>query len=85
MSIRRRQDANGTLNPLWKRECSVELINPDGSVGFQINASIKMHGGGSDAPTKEIEHSFTLGFTSDYDGASIIRFSAPAGPRRSMS
>ena len=35
------------------REVSVELINPNGSPGFQINASIKMHGGGVVSPPKK--------------------------------
>ncbi len=61
-------DASGATSPLWKRETSVELINPDGDAGFQINAGIKMHGGGSLQPTKEAEHTFTLEFTSDYGG-----------------
>ncbi len=61
------QDANGAASPLWKRDVSSELINPDGSVGFQANAQIKMHGGGSDDPNKEAEHSFTLEFDSNLD------------------
>ena len=73
------QDANGTVSPLWKREASVELINPDGSVGFQINAGIKMHGGGSDAPTKEPEHSFTLEFDSSFGGTLDYPFFGPTG------
>ena len=72
-------DANGTVNPQWKREVSVELINPDGSVGFQINASLKMHGGGSDVPDKEPEHTMTLGFSSDYDGPLNYPFFGPSG------
>ncbi|MGA2033199.1 MAG: lamin tail domain-containing protein, partial [Thermoguttaceae bacterium] len=72
-------DPNGATSPQWKRECSAELINPDGSVGFQINASIKMHGGGSAQPTKEVEHSFTLGFTNDYDGPLNYPFFGPSG------
>ena len=73
------QDANGTVSPLWKRSCSVELINPDGSTGFQINAGIKLHGGGSDAPTKEVEHSFTLEFDSSFGGTLDYPFFGPSG------
>jgi len=35
----------GSFRP--DRACSVELINPDGSAGFQIDAGVKLHGGGS--------------------------------------
>ena len=73
------QDANGTVSPQWKREASVELINPDGSVGFQINAAIKMHGGGSDAPNKEPEHGFTLEFDGTYGGELDYPFFGPTG------
>ena len=73
------QDSNGTVSPLWKREASVELINPDGSTGFQINAAIKMHGGGSDDPNKEPEHGFTLEFDGTYGGALNYPFFGPTG------
>ncbi len=29
----------------WERECSVELINPDKSQGFQVNAGVRIRGG----------------------------------------
>ena len=72
-------DVSGAASPIWKRETSVELINPDGSAGFQINAGIKMHGGGSLQPTKEAEHTFTLDFSSDYGGALDYPFFGPDG------
>ena len=53
---------------LWERLTSVELINPDGSDGFQIDAGINMHGGGSSHPEKTPKHSFTLSFKNKYDG-----------------
>ncbi len=29
----------------WERECSLELINPDQSQGFQVNAGVRIRGG----------------------------------------
>jgi hypothetical protein len=49
----------------WERECSVELINPDGSPGFNINAGLRIRGGWSrhgDYP----KHAFRLFFRSQY-------------------
>ena len=36
---------------VWERPASVELINPDGSKGFQINAGLRIRGGYSRAST----------------------------------
>ena len=49
----------------WERPCSVELIYPDGTKGFQINAGIRIRGGysrSSDNP----KHAFRLFFRADY-------------------
>ena len=54
---------------LWTRDTSVEMINPDGSDAFQIDAGIKIHGGGSSHPEKSPKHSFTLQFNDNYDGS----------------
>jgi hypothetical protein len=51
--------------PEWERECSVELINPDESEGFNINAGLRIRGGWSrhsDFP----KHAFRLFFKSQY-------------------
>ncbi len=52
----------------WERPVSVELINPDGSEGFQINAGLRMRGitscGGGNP-----KHAFRLFFENEYDGA----------------
>ena len=52
----------------WERAVSVELIYPDGSQGFQIDAGVQVHGGGSRIPTNTAKHTLTLGFKSEYDG-----------------
>jgi hypothetical protein len=49
----------------WERECSVELINPDGSEGFQINAGVRIRGGSSRDGSNP-KHSFRLFFDFDY-------------------
>ena len=49
----------------WERECSVELIHPDGSDGFAINAGLRIRGGYSRLPQFP-KHAFRLFFRSDY-------------------
>ncbi len=49
----------------WEKECSVELINPDGSEGFNVNAGLRIRGGWSrhdDYP----KHAFRLFFREEY-------------------
>ncbi|MCP4425056.1 MAG: DUF11 domain-containing protein [Chloroflexi bacterium] len=58
-------------NPLgegvtWERPTSVELIYPDGSPGFQINAGIRIFGGASREPHKSPKHAFRLLFKGIY-------------------
>jgi hypothetical protein len=56
----------------WERECSVELINPNGSEGFQINAGLRIRGGSSRSGNNP-KHSFRLFFDFDY-GLSELEF-----------
>ena len=49
----------------WERPVSVELINPDGSKGFQIDAGLRIRGGWSRHPDNP-KHAFRLFFRSDY-------------------
>jgi hypothetical protein len=49
----------------WERPASIELLNPDGSEGFQIDAGLRIRGGWSrhgDNP----KHAFRLFFRSEY-------------------
>jgi len=57
---------------LWERPVSVELINPDGTAGFQIDAGLRIRGGYSrqDANPK---HALRLFFRPEY-GASRLEF-----------
>lgn len=58
-----------TLPRSWERATSVELIHPDHSEGFQIDAGIRMRGGYSRRP-ENAKHAFRLFFRDEYgDGA----------------
>lgn len=49
----------------WERECSVELIHPDGSEGFEVNAGLRIRGGWSRHPEFP-KHAFRLFFRTQY-------------------
>jgi hypothetical protein len=50
----------------WERDCSVELINPNGEKGFQINAGIRIRGGNSAKNGMNPKHAFRLFFREEY-------------------
>ena len=54
----------------WERAASVELVNPDGSEGFQVSAGLRIRGGSSTAPANP-KHSFRLLFRSEYGDAKL--------------
>lgn len=54
----------------WERPTSLELINPDGTRGFQINAGIRIRGGFSRS-SQNPKHAFRLFFRSDYGDAKL--------------
>jgi hypothetical protein len=56
----------------WERPASVELINPDGSPGFQIDCGVRIRGGYSRRGNFP-KHAFRLFFRSDY-GEAKLRF-----------
>ena len=56
----------------WERPVSVELINPDGSEGFHINAGLRMRGQASCGGGNP-KHAFRLFFRAKY-GDSKLRF-----------
>ncbi|HEY5914693.1 MAG TPA: lamin tail domain-containing protein, partial [Verrucomicrobiae bacterium] len=70
--VMRTDDMFGAANGLYTHAdnltlevpCSVELINPDGSPGFQCDAGVRMHGGGSRLRT--LKHPFRLLFQGKY-------------------
>jgi hypothetical protein len=49
----------------WERPASIELLNPDGSEGFQINAGIRIRGGWSAHPENP-KHAFRFFFRTEY-------------------
>lgn len=49
----------------WERPSSVELIHPDGSEGFQVNAGIRIRGGYSRS-TSNPKHAFRLFLREEY-------------------
>ncbi len=58
-------------NPLglglaWERPASVELIQPDGRPGFQVNCGVRVAGRWSRMPDSTAKHSFSLRFKSQY-------------------
>jgi len=58
----------------WERPASVELIYPDGTKGFQVNAGVRIRGGFSRS-TDNPKHAFRFFFRSDY-GASKLNYPA---------
>ncbi len=55
----------------WERPCSVELINPDGSEGFQINAGVRIRGGYSRSADNP-KHAFRLFFRQEYGAGKLV-------------
>ncbi len=56
----------------WERPVSVELLNPDGTEGFQINAGLRIRGGWSRHDNNP-KHAFRLFFREEY-GDSKLEF-----------
>lgn len=56
----------------WERPCSLELVYPDGTQGFQINAGIRIRGGFSRS-TSNPKHAFRFFFREQY-GAGKLRY-----------
>jgi len=56
----------------WERPCSLELIHPDGTPGFQINCGIRIRGGYSRSGSNP-KHGFRFFFRQEY-GAAKLRY-----------
>jgi hypothetical protein len=66
---------NSTLEGVGsERATSVELINPDGSPGFQIEAGIEIHGGAFKRHDLSKKHSFRIKFKGEYEGNTELEF-----------
>lgn len=57
----------------WERPVSAELIHPDGTRGFQIDAGVRIQGGHTREPAKNPKHSFRLLFKKEY-GAGRLNY-----------
>ncbi len=57
--------------PDWERPVSAELIHPDGTKGFQINAGIRIQGGHTRIPSRNPKHSFRLLFKKEYGAGKL--------------
>lgn len=57
---------------LWERQASVELINPDNTTAFQVEAGLRIRGGYSRQPWNP-KHAFRLFFRSEY-GYSKLKY-----------
>lgn len=55
----------------WERPCSLELINPDGSKGFQINCGVRIRGGYSRSGDNP-KHAFRFFFRQEYGAAKLV-------------
>ena len=55
---------------MWEKPMSLELINPDGSTGFQIDAGLRIRGGFSRS-TSNPKHAFRVFFRSEYGDAKL--------------
>lgn len=66
----------------WERETSVELIYPDGTEGFQINAGLRIRGG-TTATSSNPKHSFRIIMRDEYgDGELDYPVLGEDGPKR---
>ena len=54
----------------WERPASVELLQPDGSEGFQVNAGLRIRGGFSRLDNNA-KHSFRVIFRSEYGDSEL--------------
>ncbi|MBN2009822.1 CotH kinase family protein [candidate division KSB1 bacterium] len=54
----------------WERPASIELINPDGTEGFQIDAGLRIRGGASRSGSNP-KHAFRLFFRNEYGNGKL--------------
>ncbi len=62
--------------------CSVELLLPDGTTGFDTTCGIRMHGNASREPRKCPKHGFKLNFKSSFGAAKLSHALFPDSPSR---
>ncbi len=62
--------------------CSIELLMPDGTTGFDTTCGIRMHGNASREPRKCPKHGFKLNFKSSFGAAKLVYALFPDSPSR---
>ncbi len=83
----------GTVDPLYptssssiKRDmtkpCSLELLQPDGSTVFVVDAGVDLHGNASRDPFKNPKHGFTIRFKGKYGAGKLEARVFPDSPVR---
>jgi len=55
----------------WERQCSLELINPDNTIGFRVNAGVRIRGGAS-RTSDNPKHAFRLFFRKEYGPGKLL-------------
>ena len=60
----------GNAGRLWEKASSLELIHPDGTDGFQVNAGVRLRGGFSRS-TANPKHAFRFIFRGQYGDAKL--------------
>jgi hypothetical protein len=55
----------------WERAASIELIQPDGQNGFQVDCGIRIQGGWNRRPEESPKHAFRLAFRKKYGAGKL--------------
>ena len=69
----------------WERPVAAELILPDGSSGFKIDAGLRAQGGSSRDATRTLKHSMRLFFKGDYGAGKLNYLLYPDSPVQSFN
>ncbi len=68
--------------PDLTKPCSLELLMPDGSTVFNLEAGVDLHGNASREPSKNPKHGFTLRFKGRYGVGKLAASLFPESPVR---
>jgi hypothetical protein len=68
----------------WARQCSVELILPDGTTAFQADAGLRVQGNASREPEKSPKHGLRLVFKKQYGPSKLEYQMFPDSPIRTF-
>lgn len=65
--------ANVTSKTYPEKQCSVEMVLPDGTTAFAVSGGLSIHGNASREPRKNPKHGFRLSFKGEY-GESALKY-----------